>query len=218
MTRTSKAMLFMLLAAVSVSASAFRSLTTEGFTDPDFRGYMFHKAVLMVQNADNEGRTQIEERLTDDLKKHGVEVITYRNLFPPTREWTAETRDVILQREHVDAALIVTVGSSASSVIPVATQTFSSGTANGTVNTYGNSATVHASGYSNSTTYNVLSAHSKSEFSAVLIDMATHKTAWYADISTKAAGTLFVSEKGDAKAAVKGVMEGLEKEGHLPTK
>jgi hypothetical protein len=39
--------------------------------------------------------------------------------------------------------------------------------------------------------------------------------AWYADVFTKAAGTLFVSAKGDAKGAVKGIVGGLEEDGHI---
>ena len=44
------------------------------------------------------------------------------------------------------------------------------------------------------------------------------RVAWYADIFTKAGGTLFVSGKGDAKAAAKGVIKGLIENGHLKKK
>jgi hypothetical protein len=61
-------------------------------------------------------------------------------------------------------------------------------------------------------------AKSTAEFSAVLIEIAKNRTAWYVDVTTKAAGTLFVGEKGDAKAIVKGVVESLVKDGHLSAK
>jgi hypothetical protein len=203
---------------MSLSANALRSLKVEGFTDPDFKGYTFKKAVLLVQNASNDSRSQIEERLVKEFKDHGVEAVSYRSLFPPTRTWTPEDTNAVLTREQVNAVVIVTVGASAASVIPVATQTFSHATVSGNAYTAGSSTTVNATGTSHSTSFNIVKANSAAEFSAVLIDAATGHTAWYADITTKAAGTLFVSEKGDDKAVVKGVVEGLEKDGHLPGK
>jgi hypothetical protein len=80
------------------------------------------------------------------------------------------------------------------------------------VSTTGN---VRGTAATNSSTYDIIVARSKADFSAVLIDIATARTAWYADITVKAAGTAFVSEKGDAKGAVKGVIEGLVDDGHL---
>jgi hypothetical protein len=203
------------LLMVSLSASALRSLKVEGFTDPDYKGYTFRKAVILVQKASNDSRTQIEERLAKGLKDHGVEAVSYRSLFPPTRNWTADETNAVLAREQINAVVIVTVGASAASVIPVATQTFSHATVSGNAYDSGSSTRFNATGTSDSTSYNLVSAHSAADFSAVLIDATTGHTVWYADITTKAAGTLFVGEKGDDKAVVKGVVEGLEKDGHF---
>jgi len=203
------------LLAVSGSAMALRSLTTESFTDPDYKGYTFKKAVLLVQNASIEGRVRIEERLTAALKDHGVELVAYRALFPPTRDWDSGQRAEILQREGVEAELIVTVGATAASVIPVAMQSFGTTHVNGSAYSTGNMTQVNGTAFSNSTSYTIVHARSSAEFSAVLLDLTKGKTAWYADISTKAGGTLFVGEKGDDKAVVKGIVEGLEKEGHF---
>jgi hypothetical protein len=52
----------------------------------------------------------------------------------------------------------------------------------------------------------------------VLIEPETARTVWYADITTKASGTLFVGEKGDAKGAVKGIIDSLFEDGHLVKK
>jgi hypothetical protein len=61
----------------------------------------------------------------------------------------------------------------------------------------------------------VYAARSTAEFSGVLFDLGANRVAWYADVFTKAAGTLFVSAKGDAKGAVKGIVGGLEEDGHI---
>ena len=215
MTADKKILVAIGLLCFSASASAFRHLQTEGFTDPDYKGFTFKKAVILVQGASNEERGQIEKRLQEDLKDYGVDAVPYRSLLPPTRQWTPEQRQDVFLKEGVDAAIVVTAGASASSVIPMATQTFASASTNGTVNAYGNSANFNGYGASQNTSYNIMTAKSVAEFSAVLIDTVAGRTAWYVDITTKAAGTLFVSERGDAKAAVKGVVTQLRDDGHL---
>jgi hypothetical protein len=112
--------------------------------------------------------------------------------------------------------LIITVGASSAQVIPMATQTYNSGSVFGSYGSYGNQGTFSASGQGTSTTHNIYGAKSKAEFSAVLMDLEKNRTIWYGDVTVKAAGTLFVSEKGDAKGLVGAVVDGLQDEGHLP--
>jgi len=65
------------------------------------------------------------------------------------------------------------------------------------------SGTIRGTASTSAASYDMVVAHSKADFSAVLIDTTNGRTAWYADITTKASGTLFVNEKGDTKGAVK---------------
>jgi hypothetical protein len=194
-------------------ANAFRSSNVESYTDPDYQGYVPKKVILLVADSSNEVRLEIEKRLKDELGDQGVVVVSYRELFPPTRTWSTADQEETYQREHVDSGLIVTVGSRSSEVIPIATNTYTTGNIFGS---YGAQGTFKASGSARSTTYNVVGARSEAEFSAVLLDLAKNRTVWYADITVKAAGTFFVGSKGDAKGAVGGVMKGLGKDGHLP--
>ena len=98
-----------------------------------------------------------------------------------------------------------------------------SGTINATstrsgANTVNTNGTVRGTANTNATSYNIVAASSVADFSAVLLDVSNARTAWYADITTKAQGTLFVGGKGDAKGAVKGVIEGLIDDDHLSKK
>ena len=186
---------------------AFRSTDVESFTDPDYQGYQPRKVMIVVESENQEMRSEIEERLTKELEKKGVAVVTNRRVFPPTRQYSAEEKLKVFEAQGIDSALIVTVGASASSVMQVATQTY--GTMQ--VNSSGNS----AYGSGNATSYGIYSAKSKAQFSAVLLDIIQNRAAWYADVLVKASGTLFVSEKGDAKGLVNGVMDSLEEDGHL---
>lgn len=206
--------IFSLLALLLASgaASAFRSTDIESYTDPDYIGYQPTKVMLVVENASQEMRMEIEERLTKEFAKKGVDTVPSRKLFPPTREFTTEERIKVLESQGVDSALVVTIGESASQVMAIATQTRGTAQMNAKP-TYGGG--YSATGTMNSTSQNIYSAKSKAEFSAVLFDAAKNRTVWYADVQVKAAGTLFVSEKGDAKGLVGAVIEGLEDDGHL---
>lgn len=200
------------LGLMSGQAHAFRSTDFQSYTDPDFKDYQPSKALLVVDGGSFEIRKQIEERMTREFARRGVTLIPVREFFPPTRKWTAEEQLRLIQENAIDSRLIVTVGASASAIIPVATQTYGSASVYGSVNSTGS---FNASGNSSSTSYTIFSAHSKAEFSAVLLENSSNRVAWYADLLIKASGTLFVSEKGDAKGLVKGVVEALEDDGHL---
>lgn len=107
------------------------------------------------------------------------------------------------------------------------TQTFATTNVSGTLdatstkmgpNTVNTNGAVRGTAQTNATSYNIIAANSKADFSAALIDVSNGRTAWYADITTKAQGTLFVGGKGDAKGAVKGIIESLVDDGHLRKK
>ena len=104
-----------------------------------------------MHGASNDERGQIEKRLQHDLREYGVDAVAYRSILPPTRQWTPDQRQDVFLKEGVDAALVVTAGASAASIIPVATQIFGTASANGTANAYGDSANLNAYGTLQST-------------------------------------------------------------------
>lgn len=201
-----------LLIMACSSASAFRSTDVESFTDPDYKDYQPKKIMLVVENASQEMRSAIEERLAKNLQKKGVEVIPNRKVFPPTRDYTPEDKAKVLAAESIDSALVITIGASSSSVMAIATQTHGTTRINGSTNNYGG---FNATARTKANSQNIYTASSKAEFSAVLFDVAQNRAAWYADVQVKAKGTAFVSEKGDAKGLVGAVIDGLEKDGHV---
>lgn len=199
------------IALISPDANAIRSTKHESFTDPDYLNYRPYKIVLVVENTDNRSRAAIQKKLKDKFEKFGVTIVGYRNLLPPTRNWTPEDRARIYEREGIDSVLIVTAGESASSVIHFATQSF--GTTRVSGSTFGN--TFSATGQTNTTTYNLYSVKSKADFSAILLDVSNSRTIWYVDVRTKAGGTLFVGGKRDGKAISKEIVKALKEDGHI---
>ena len=202
-------MRYLLLVAILLLASSshsFRNTESESYTDPDFLGYKPERVLLLCENISQEARKAAEKRLIKALGKAGVVATRYYDLFPPTRKWGEDARIKRMEEESIDSILVVTGGASSASVIPIATQSLSSGS----VYVYGNSASYSGS----ATSYNVAVPKSRAEFSAVLFTRDA-RVAWYADIVSKASGKLFVSDRGNGKGAAIGVIRALVRDGHI---
>ncbi len=199
----------------SLNSSAFRSSDYQSFTDPDYINFQPKHTLVHVSNASSSMRIEIEKRVEKYFTKKGMKVSLYSALFPPTRKWSYEQIDSRITQYGIDSVLVITPGMSTKQVIPIMKNTFSNTNINGTVQqTTPNSARFNGNAQTNSNTYTTNYAKSKAEFSAILFDPSNGKTAWMADIVVKAGGTFFVSEKGDAKGAVKTILKALEKDGH----
>jgi hypothetical protein len=81
----------------------------------------------LVENASQEMRSEIKERLVKAFGKKSVDVIPQRKIFPPTREYTVEDKTKAFESLGIDSALVVTIGESASTVMAVATQSRETG-------------------------------------------------------------------------------------------
>ena len=152
------------LFSLSNPAQAFRSIDVQSFTDPDYIGFQPKKVVVMVVGGSHEVTSEILERVTAQLAKKGIQAFPARSLFPPTRTWTEADQAAIYEKNEIDSGLIVTVGASASQIIPIATQTYGSANVFGNVNSSGS---FNAQGTSSATSYNFMAAKSKAEFREV---------------------------------------------------
>jgi len=194
--------------ALPETSHSFRSTKQESYTDPDYIDYQPKVVTILVLAENFEARNIIEERLIKGLEKRGIKVYLHDQLFPPTREWDEAQRKEIYDRYSIEAGIVVAVGTSSQDIVQVGSRTSGSATAT----SYGNSASAHGS----STTTAIIRAKSNASFGGVLVDLSENRIAWTADIYTKAGGTLFVGDKGDAKAAAKGIIKGLIEHNHIP--
>lgn len=192
----------------STTAHAFRSTDFESHTDPDFVGYRPEKVLILVTDGSLDLVEELEGRLAEEFESYGVESVSARELFPPTRPMESYDVFAIVRQHGIDSALVVSPGDASSNV-----QVFG-GTSQTTVNTYGNQATA------TTTTTPLVSATSRAEFTVTLLslgeDVDSTRTAWVAEVLVKASGTIFAgNNKSDAKGAVKGIIRGLAEDGHI---
>lgn len=205
---------FFLIMAFNVCA--LRSSDHESFTDPDFDNYKPKSILVIVENASNTMRLEINKQIEKYFSKKGVKITDYRSLFPPTRQWSNDDLIKRIKVENIQSILVITPGASSKQVIPMFTNTFSNTNIQGNANLSNpNNVRFNGNARTNSTSYNTNLHKSKSEFSAVLLDANSGKTAWFADIIIKAGGSLFVGEKGDAKGVSKTIVKILGEDGHL---
>jgi transposase len=69
--------------------------------------------------------------------------------------------------------------------------------------------TINGSANTQSTTYNTNLSKSTAEFNAKILDVQSGRVVWYADLIVKAGGSLFTTNKGDAKGVSKKIVKAL---------
>lgn len=185
--------------AMVLSLSAFRSTDVEGYTDPDFIGYKFHTVVLQIPNASLDFKNHIIKRLGKQLEKSGVRVLLHDDLFAPTREWDQQSSAAVYEKHSVDAGIIITIGSVGSETTPGGVM-YNQNTVGGTT-----------TGYATQVTY----ARDHADFEIAIVDAASMRTVWIGSLSTRGAGLLFVGPKDTAKSLSKNLIKEWKRAGHL---
>jgi hypothetical protein len=92
-------------AAILFASCATTETTT--FTDPAFRGKQFSKICVLADISDLKYKQKLEKELASNLAKKGVMVSTGSMLFPPTRQWSEEQMQEVLEKEGIEGYLLV---------------------------------------------------------------------------------------------------------------
>lgn len=193
-----------MMAIVFIFTTGFRSTDVSGHTDPDFPDYKFKKVVLQMPNASVDFEKYVVDKLTGALKKKGIGLVLYEDILPPTREWDAESITQAFEKNGVQAALIIFLGTSSSSSTPYQML-------------YNETTTTTSHGSQSSGSATVMTIEKDvTEFEMTLMDIETSRTVWVGDLKTKGSGSFFVGSKSTASGLVKGLTKELEKAGHLP--
>jgi len=96
---------FVVFAAILFASCATTETTT--FTDPAFRGKQFSKICVLADISDLKYKQKLEKELASNLAKKGVMVSTGSMLFPPTRQWSEEQMQEVLEKEGIEGYLLV---------------------------------------------------------------------------------------------------------------
>lgn len=99
--------IFILFFAFIALLSSCATTETTSFTDPDFIGQKFEKICVNAEFEDYKYKQMLEKSFVDNFREVGVYAVAAGNLLPPTREWTNEEIDKMLEKNNIDAYLSI---------------------------------------------------------------------------------------------------------------
>lgn len=194
---------FILAAILIVTIAGCASTKTTSFTDPAFEGEQYNSFVVNIFNADFQSQEMIASKTCEALVTAGAECTSALEVFPPTRSFSNEKKARILEERDIDGYLLIFIGDGSASSQYIGSQQF------GTVDVYGNYATVNTSSSANY-------SYSRQEgYDLMLIDTETRDKAWVGGARTSGQGLANVTDTAFASSLARSVVEALEKDGHL---
>lgn len=197
MRQTATRIFFVLTAFLLLSA--FRHTDIEGYTDPNYPDYGFRTVVVHLPNASISFRKAVVTQLRNRFKRLKITVLEHDTLFPPTRAWNEDSSREVYVQHHVDAGLVITLGSAGSETTPGGVL-YNASTVGGT-----------STGYATQVQY----MRDHASFEIALVDVISQDTVWFGRLDTQGAGLLFVGEKNTAKALAKGLIKEWKSGGQL---
>jgi len=100
---------FIVLVSVPILLG-LRDVDFKGYTDPDFLDYKADSFAVCYTNATNSFQMPFEKEFFKLVKKNKMAGQRCDDVFPPTRDWTLESRLDLMVKLNIDAILLVDVG------------------------------------------------------------------------------------------------------------
>lgn len=116
-----------------------------GFIDPEYKkkGYQVSKVVVRIKNATLEETQIAEQMLAEKFNSHGVAVVKFTEIAPPTRNFTPKEEAKLLKKSGADSVFIIYAGNEgrgiAETYVPL---TYHPGQTRSQVNVIGNTSYV----------------------------------------------------------------------------
>lgn len=163
----------------------------------------------------------IQSNVQEEARKRQVAAEDALNIFPPTRKYTDSEIRKGMAEAGADAVLFISVGDSGVQREYAGTiltgQYTGSTVANGTMNTFGPTATINMSGTSSGTMTAVSSPtyryRRQTNFAARLMEVSSGRNLWVGNGQVNAGGSLFVGDGANASSSVAAIFEDLRQKG-----
>lgn len=95
----------LMMAVVFVSGCTMTNLVS--YTDPAYKETVFQNVLIVVPDSSFERREKLEEIITKNLIKKGIQATKSIDLFPPTRTFSEEELSQILIQNGIESFLVV---------------------------------------------------------------------------------------------------------------
>lgn len=152
------------------------------FKDPDYQQADFKRILIVANTSDLEKRQKLESKMVEEFTEIGVFALESYNLFPPTRELSAQDKIELLNQNGIDSFISIDVGESGINKVTVPVTSTTTKT-KGDVSVYGNTAKYKEK---SKTTYQGGQTYSKpwADYETSLYDVSNGRMAWIASSHT----------------------------------
>lgn len=152
------------------------------FKDPDYQKADFKRILIIANTSDLEKRQKLESKMVEEFTEIGVFALESYNLFPPTRELSAQDKIELLNQNGIDSFISIDVGESGINKVTVPVTSTTTKT-KGNVNVYGNTANYKEK---STTTYQGGQTYSKpwADYETSFYDVTNGRMAWIASSHT----------------------------------
>ena len=191
-----------LVVLISALLSACITTQVKGFTDPDYHAYQIRRVIV------DSPHPLFDEAFANKSKQVAAVFESAREIFVPTRTYSAEDQVTIIRQRGYDTYLSIEITGDDQESRIVAFQSHS--TASAYSNGYGS-----AYGQSSTTTVPVTAHNRQTTAKATLYEVKTGRVVCIGNIQTKAGGALYMSDSGTVYSMVDSLLKDLIKQGHL---
>ena len=189
--------------AIAILLSGCVTNEVRSFSDNKYKATQITNLAIMT-NAPQAGvANATESSLLETLQKNNVTPIAMSTILPPTRAYTDDEVNEILNSNNLEMILLVNINPSQESATTYGYNSYSRGTYG-----YGN-----YSGNTNS--YAMMAFNRNTMANSKVILASTGETIWTADIELKAGGKFFTSDSATGSHLAENIVNTLIKDGHI---
>jgi hypothetical protein len=169
---------------ISIAFVIYGCATTKitAYSDPAYSSKQYRSVVVFASNVGLEKASELEGAICNNFQSNGIKCTPFQLLFPPTRQYSADSVFAVVSDKGFDAILTLTTGGDLSSSQVFGYQSYGSATA------YGNQA------YGQGSSYALRSYSRQSHMRVVLVDGVSRETAWLGDAKTEGQGMVNVTD------------------------
>ncbi len=195
--------LYLVLSIAIALTVGCASTNITGYTDPAYSSKSYQSTVIFASNVGLEQASMLEGAICEKFQANGVKCSPFQLLFPPTRQYSAESVFEGLKQKGLQSIVILSAGGDNSSSQVFGYQNYGSATA------YGNTAQTQSSSYA------LRSYSRQSDMRIVLIDASSGDTAWIGDAKTKGQGLINTTDSAFNSSVVGKVVNTLLESPHF---
>jgi len=196
---------------MAILLSGCISTKVVGVKDPAYNDYQARHIMIATAGMPFNATKLTEDTFEKKLAKYNVQVSKFTTVFPPTRSYTKEKIDNVINKMGIDVYLFIEVVDEKSSNQVVGSYTNTTGTIN--AYSYYNNHNAYTNGNYQTNSYNIpIVKSTKNTVTKIsLVDLSTENIIWTGESYTQANGKMYMQDEDTIQSIVKEVVATLKR-------